>query len=97
VCPADQVDAEILQKLGHHIFSKGIADPSLVFSPTLNVWVRVRPKEGIEVWAKSAMHADDLIVDNSADRHRIKNVEEVFPDLEVVSALTLIKRVLHSS
>lgn len=53
--------------------------------------------EGVEVGAESSMHADDLIIDDSADRHGVEDIEEVLPDLEVVPAFAWVGKELHSS
>lgn len=45
MCSTDEVDAEILQEFGHYVFSEGVADSSLVFSPAFDVGVGVGPEE----------------------------------------------------
>lgn len=53
--------------------------------------------EALEVGRESAVHADDLLVDDGADGHAVEAVREYFPDLGVVSAFACIRGLLHSS
>lgn len=51
----------------------------------------------LKVRAESAMHTDDLLVDNGTDGHNVEHIEEVLPYLEVVASLALIMGNVHSS
>ena len=51
----------------------------------------------LKVRAESAMHTDDLFIDNCADGHDVEHVEEVLPYLEVVASLAFIMGNVHSS
>lgn len=42
--------------------------------------------EVLELWGEAAVHADNLFVDDGADRHHVEAVREDFPQFEVVPA-----------
>ena len=46
--------------------------------------------EARELRGKAAEHADDLLVDDPADRQAVEDVAELLPDLDVVAALAHI-------
>ena len=52
--------------------------------------------ESLKRRRKSSMHAHDFLVNDSANRHTVKAVRKYFPDLWVVTSLTLIIETIQS-
>jgi hypothetical protein len=51
----------------------------------------------VEVGAESAVHADDLVFNDSTDGHGVEALGEDFPHLDAVAPLTYVRATLHSS
>ena len=49
----------------------------------------------IEIGRQSAVHADDLLIDDRADGHHVEDICKIFPDLEVVPAFACLRGDLH--
>jgi hypothetical protein len=46
--------------------------------------------EGGKLWGETAVHAEDLLIDNSSDRQAVEAVSEGLPQLYVVAALAFV-------
>jgi len=45
---------------------------------------------GVQVWAETTVHGEDLLVDDSGDGETVEAVRECLPQLDVVAALALV-------
>ena len=45
---------------------------------------------GVEIWAETAVHGEDLLVDDGSDGQAVEAISESLPKLDVVSSLALI-------
>merc|ERR1712187_160523 len=51
----------------------------------------------INLWRKSTMHADDLLIDEAANRHAIEHVAELFPELDIITAFAFVIEAINPS
>lgn len=92
-------------------------DTSLIFAPTLSVFLRVRPQEIAQqarVWdvgwpvdfadlvethqlrGQTAVHADDLVVDESCNWQTVEALSEHLPKLDIEPSLAFVIETIDS-
>lgn len=51
---------------------------------------------GIEIWGQTPMHSENLLVNDGSNWETIKTIREGFPQLYVVSSLTLVVKAIYT-